>query len=105
MGIGAPLGIGYLPRYGTPEEFELHPAFPNPFNPETNLVFALPQGSEVSLTIFDATGSEVAKVIEGFRPAGYYQAVFNANTLPSGLYFARLQAGSFEQTQRLTLTK
>jgi hypothetical protein len=105
LGIGAPLGIGYLPKYGIPDEFELHPAFPNPFNPETNLVFSLPKDSEVSLTIFDAMGSEIAKVTEGFKPAGHYQAVFNAGQLPSGTYFAKLTAGKFEQTQRLTLTK
>lgn len=89
----------------SPNEFALHPAYPNPFNPVTNLTFCLPNPGYVSLIIYDVKGREVACLIDGFQPAGLYESTFNASDLPSGIYFACLTAGNFHQTQKLLLVK
>lgn len=79
--------------------------FPNPFNPETHLSFTLPEASKVSLIVYDISGREVARLINGFQSAGFHEVTFNAPDLPSGVYFARLTAGTFQQTQKLLLVK
>ncbi len=70
---------------------KLHPAYPNPFNPETTLSFTLPTESQVTLTIHDATGRVVQELVNGVRQAGYHSEQFQANDrMASGLYMYRL---------------
>ena len=88
-----------------PEKFALHDAFPNPFNPVTNLTFDLPESGKVSLVIYDVQGREVAQLVDGWTPAGVYQMTFDASGLSSGIYFAHLMAGDFQQTQKIILLK
>ena len=80
-------------------------AFPNPFNPTTELRFDLPRAARVSLQVFDIVGREVATLIDGVRPSGRHTVTFDATTLPSGLYFARIQSAANTQTQKLILLK
>lgn len=89
----------------TPTEFTLSPAYPNPFNPETNLTFSLPEAGNVSLIVYDVSGREVARLFDGWYSAGVHKATFGASGLPSGVYFARLTAGDLQQTQKLMLMK
>lgn len=79
--------------------------FPNPFNPTTTIGFGLQNKSNVKITILNAIGEEVAIVLNEEREAGYDQLEFNANNLPSGVYFYRLQAGSFIETKKMLLLK
>jgi hypothetical protein len=88
-----------------PAEFELRPAYPNPFNPETQMTFYLPRASRVNLTIYDLSGRRVATLYDGWYNAGVYQATFGAEDLPSGMYLARFQVDGFTQTQKLILMK
>lgn len=88
-----------------PTSYELEQNYPNPFNPSTTIAFALPKLSEVTLKIFDASGREVATLVEGRLPAGRHEVVLDARPFSSGVYFYRLQAGDFLQTRRLTLVK
>lgn len=88
-----------------PMDYALLPAFPNPFNPETHLSFTLPEDAQVSLAIYDLSGRIVATLYDGWYPAGSYDAIFGASNLPSGVYFARLEAGNHQQTQKLFLMK
>lgn len=93
--------------------FELSQNFPNPFNPATSICFKLPapsgvEGSEVSpvmLKVFDVLGREVATLVNDVRPAGTYTVRWEASSLPSGVYFYRIQVGDFYQTRRLILLK
>ncbi|MBU1650754.1 T9SS type A sorting domain-containing protein [bacterium] len=80
-------------------------AYPNPFNPETRLVFTLPEAEQVSLTVFDVSGRVVTTLYNGLYQAGTYEATFGASHLPSGIYFTKLSAGDFTQTQKLMLVK
>jgi len=88
-----------------PTSYELEQNYPNPFNPSTTIAFALPKPSEVSLKIFDASGREVATLVEGKLPAGRHEVVLDASPFSSGVYFYRLQAGEFSRTMRLMLVK
>lgn len=88
-----------------PTAYELEQNYPNPFNPSTTIAFALPKLSEVTLKIFDASGREVATLVEGRLPPGRHEVVLDARPFSSGVYFYRLQAGDFLQTRRLTLIK
>ncbi len=88
-----------------PSEFELDQNYPNPFNPSTNISFSLPSKSFVSLKIFDALGREVSTILSVELLAGKYSRQWNAAGLPSGIYFYRLQAGSFNETKKMILLK
>lgn len=85
--------------------FVLNQNYPNPFNPSTNISFDLPQKSFVSLKVFDLLGKEVAAIVYGELAAGRHSRPWNAASLSSGVYFCRLQAGSFADTKKLILMK
>jgi hypothetical protein len=76
----------------TPTSFALHNARPNPFNPSAQINFDLPEPSRVSLVIYDVLGRKVAELVDGLKEAGYHSAVWNANEVASGVYFARFAA-------------
>ena len=88
-----------------PSAYLLHSAHPNPFNPTTAISYQLQAASYVELVVYDVMGREVARLVDGFRSAGMYETAFNASELASGVYFARLTAGNFQQTQKLLLVK
>ncbi len=88
-----------------PAEFALSSNYPNPFNPETTIPFALPEASEVLIAVYDVTGRRVALLVSGPMQAGHHEVAFRADHLASGLYLVRMQAGSFSQVRRMTLVK
>jgi len=88
-----------------PEAFVLHGAYPNPFNPSTVIGYGLPEGADVVLVVYDVLGREVARLVDGYREAGYHRAVFDASHLPSGVFLYRLQAGSFVASKPITFLK
>jgi len=73
-----------------PTIFSLDNNYPNPFNPSTRLRFGLPTAGNVSLIVYDILGREVTTLVSGALDAGYHMATWNASTVASGLYFARL---------------
>ena len=93
------------PLITTPTEFTLYPAYPNPFNPMTNLSFSLPEAGDVMLVVYDIQGREVARLVNGFYPTGTHESVFNGSELASGVYFASLTSGGFQLTQKIILIK
>jgi hypothetical protein len=86
-------------------EFELYDNYPNPFNPGTTIKYELPRASHVSLTVYDILGREVSVLVNDKREAGAYEVKFDGSNLASGIYFYRIQAGSFMQTKQLLLLK
>jgi hypothetical protein len=79
--------------------------YPNPFNPATVINYQLASAGKVSLKVYDLLGREVATLVNGMKAAGNYSATLNAGNLPSGVYFYRLQTGSFNSTKKLVLLK
>ncbi len=90
---------------GIPSEFTLDQNYPNPFNPATKISYGLPKESFVSIKIFDILGKEVMKLVNENKQAGYHQVDFNASNFASGMYFYKIEAGSFVQTRRMMLLK
>jgi hypothetical protein len=86
-----------------PTTFALDQNYPNPFNPSTVIRYAVPSRSHVLLTIHNTIGELVATLVQGERETGYYEVRFEGKGLSSGVYFYRLQAGSFVQTKKLLL--
>ncbi|MFZ1978969.1 MAG: YCF48-related protein [Bacteroidota bacterium] len=103
-GIGD-VGTKVDPGTELPKSYALSQNYPNPFNPSTTIAFALPSRSFVTLKIYDMLGREVALLASEELAAGNYTRQWNAASLSSGIYFYRLEAGSFIQTKKLILLK
>lgn len=93
-----------------PSIYSLSQNYPNPFNPSTTIEYTLPQAEHVTLKVFDALGRDVATLVDEYKQPGNYNAILNVETLhatslPSGVYFYQLRAGSFVETKKLVLTK
>lgn len=86
-------------------DFRLNQNYPNPFNPSTTITYSISEQANVSLKIFDVLGEEVKVLLNERKPKGSYQIEFDASTLPSGIYFYRLQSGDYLETKKLVLIK
>ena len=95
---------------GIPSHFALHQNYPNPFNPFTTIEYALPERSKVQLTVFDVTGREVIRFDEGERLPGYHKILWDGadragKHVETGVYFCRIQAGSFTETIKMVFLR
>ena len=98
--------VSTLPDAGAaPRTFELHPAYPNPFNPATTLRFTLDRPAPVELAIYSATGRNVATLIRETRSAGSHAVTWDASSMASGVYYARLTSQGRTKSIRMTLLK
>lgn len=88
-----------------PKEYKLGQNFPNPFNPSTIIRYDLPKATFVHVAVCDVLGREVATLVDEMEQAGSRTVEFKAEFLPSGVYFYRLQAGSFAETKKLLIIK
>jgi len=87
-------------------KFALNTNYPNPFNPRTKISYELPQTGRVTVRIFDINGQVVATLVrDTLQKAGRYTIVFDAENLPSGVYFYQLTANNFTQTRKMLLLK
>ncbi len=88
-----------------PSRCELLQNYPNPFNPSTRIGYTLAQNATVTLTVFNAVGQTVATLVRSRQEAGYHEVTFDGSHNASGVYFYRLQAGTFIQTRRFVLLR
>jgi endo-1,4-beta-xylanase len=88
-----------------PTTFALLQNYPNPFNPTTRIRFTVPQNSDVHLVLCNTLGEIVRVLTTGTYSAGQYEVTVDGSALASGMYFYRLQAGSFVATKKLVLVK
>ena len=86
-------------------DFALKPAYPNPFNPSTNISYSLASASHVTISVYDVLGRRIATLIDGNQRSGDHTVRFDAGALGSGIYFVQMKAPSFQKTQRITLVK
>ena len=89
----------------TPKEFLLYQNYPNPFNSSTIITYTLAEKSFVNLTVYDILGGEVRKLVEIFKESGTHHAVFNADGLPSGIYFYCLTTGTISLVRKAVFIK
>lgn len=102
---GNPVPIETNPSGDLPDTFRLYANFPNPFNPSTNIAFDLPEPGVVTLKVYNLLGQEVAVLVDRTLTAGRHTARFDARHLPSGIYLYRIESGSYQAVQRMTLIK
>ena len=88
-----------------PIVYSLSQNFPNPFNPSTTISYAIPTRSHVTLSIFNTLGQKVSELVNTEKEPGVYNATLDASSFASGVYFYRIQAGSFVQTKKLVVVK
>ncbi|HED38559.1 MAG TPA: T9SS type A sorting domain-containing protein [Ignavibacteria bacterium] len=88
-----------------PNDFTLYQNYPNPFNPSTVISWQLASASFVTLKIYDVLGREIITLVNRYYVSGKYKANFNANGLPSSVYFYTITAGSFHQTKKMVLLR
>ncbi len=89
----------------TPREFNLDTAYPNPFNPITNINFTLPFESGITLEVYDMQGRIIEVLVSGDMKPGYHSVIWNADSHSSGVYFVKMVAGEYVNTQKLMLIK
>ena len=91
--------------YSTIENSSVESAYPNPFNPNTNITFVIPNKSLVVIQAFNMTGQLVSTITNKAYSKGRHSVQFSAESLPTGVYFIRTKIGSFVNTQTITLIK
>jgi len=108
--IVSPTGVEELTEGQIPTTFSLSQNYPNPFNSSTEILFSIPEESQVSLTIYNLLGQTVIKPLDEKLPSGEYNFLWNGKDgegkeLPSGLYFYRLSTGEYSAAKKMTLVK
>jgi len=88
-----------------PHDFSLSQNYPNPFNPQTTIEYSLPKASHVVITVYNTRGQLVKTLFNGQKQAGSYRIIWDGNENPAGIYFLHFQAGDFNQTIKMVLTK
>jgi hypothetical protein len=98
------------PKGELPKTYALMQNYPNPFNPETQIRYQIPQSQRVTLKVYNLLGEEVATLVDGIQNAGEHMVRWNGRSasgtaVASGVYFCRMQAGSFSDVRKLALLK
>ena len=99
------INVSHADIYYIPRNFSLHPAYPNPFNPITNVDFEIPFNDNIKLSIYDIRGREIDILYDGNINAGYHQILWNAEQFSSGVYFVVLVSSSYRSTHKIILLK
>ena len=88
-----------------PASFGLTSVYPNPFNPTTSINYNVNKFSKVNINIYDVTGKLVSILENSYKPVGNHSIVWEASSLPSGVYFVNLSINSHTETIKIMLTK
>jgi hypothetical protein len=103
-GETAPVSVDDTPEE-IPTRFALYGNYPNPFNASTVIGYSLPEQSDVRIEIYNILGQKVATLFDGNKESGYHTITWHADTNPSAVYFARMQAGGYTESLRMTILK
>lgn len=88
------------------KDYKLNQNYPNPFNPSTNINFSIPKSERISLTVYDVLGNEVNRLINNETMGqGEYNVKFEAQNLPSGVYFYKLTGEKFTEVKKMMLVR
>ena len=107
LSFDSPVSVeGELPGdISSADKFELMQNYPNPFNPSTTIKYSIPQNEAVTLKLYDLLGNEIETLVNEQKSAGTYTLSFNAGSLPSGIYFYKMQAGNYMELKKMILLK
>ena len=87
------------------KNYNLSQNYPNPWNPTTTIKYSIPKSGLVTLKVFDILGKEISTLVDENQSPGTYSVDFQGANLPSGIYFYKLQAGSYSETKQMILIK
>ena len=105
-GIAITIGpVGITDERAIPTAYALSQNYPNPFNPTTTIKYQIPELSFVTIKVYDVLGIEIATLVNEEKAVGSYEVEFDATSLPSGIFFYKLQAGDFVATKKMVLMK
>ncbi len=90
---------------GIPKKFNLLPNYPNPFNPQTTIRFAVPKRSFVKINVYDVNGKRVNNLFSGIKNPGYFSLTWDATGFPSGMYFIKMDTDTFTSVKKCILVK
>ncbi len=93
------------PNAKIPTFFSLEQNYPNPFNPSTSISFTIPSAKNISLKVYNINGQHVATVFNGYMESGSHSLTFDASELASGVYFYRLDTGTYIASRKMVLMK
>ncbi len=88
-----------------PIHYALQQNYPNPFNPTTTIRFATPENSVVKIQVYDLLGKVIATLHDGRLAAGHHQFTFSGASIPSGIYFYRVESANFNTVKKMMLVK
>lgn len=88
-----------------PKQFSLSQNYPNPFNPLTTIKYAIPNNTKVTLKVYDILGKLIRTLVNEYKNAGNYSVSFDGSSLASGVYFYKIEAGTFVQSKKMVLVK
>jgi hypothetical protein len=88
-----------------PQNYALDQNYPNPFNPSTTIEYSLPEQADVTINIYDVLGNELEVLFSGNKSAGTHSLNWNASNYASGIYFYKMNAGTFNQVKKMLLLK
>lgn len=88
-----------------PDKFALSQNYPNPFNPVTTIKYQIPADGLVKIVLYNILGKEVMTVVNKYQAAGNYQINFDASNLSSGVYFYKMQSGTFSDMKRMMVVR
>jgi len=100
----------YVEKVELPDSYRLDQNYPNPFNPETTISYALPEDTHVKLVIYNMRGELVRELVNAQQAAGVYQLRWDGTSdsgqrLPSGIYFYKIETGSFSAINKMIFAK
>ena len=100
-----------------PSNFVLNQNYPNPFNPTTTIGYTIPTSvksenanhalrqASVKIVVYDVLGREISTLVNEYQSAGHYEVTFNAENLPSGIYYYTLKTNNYFETKKMILLK
>ncbi len=88
-----------------PNYYALRQNYPNPFNPTTKIEYAIPRQGDTKITVYDILGRQVVVLVDEFKNPGIYTVDFDASQLSSGVYFYKMESGSFKDVKKMLVVK
>lgn len=85
--------------------YELYPAYPNPFNPATHIKYYLPMAGKTELNVFNLLGQKMVTLVDAYQISGLHHVIWKPEHLSSGLYFLELRSGDFRMTRKVFYLK
>ncbi len=98
-------GVAGHPVASLPETIELNQNYPNPFNPSTRITYTLRTSTRTTLSVYNTIGQVVAVLVDEVQSAGRHELVWQADNLPSGVYFLQLMSEGYTVTRKMILAR